>query len=214
MKISKRLMDYTKFGAAMFGSIAAMVTVASEFGEHRHDIFDAARKIITSVLDHFFPSIPINYQILNLIVWSIVIVFLATTWIIMYLLFRRLFKRFLEGLVFHLILELEDPVQKLSSKAYEEILQEPLKGLEDKVERLHRAVKPLVPPSAISGTACSIPGVYRIQDEGFQGAEKTFAEDEIFPSVPHPQTSVEVKVTWVHQSPARWTKTSDLPDGV
>lgn len=195
-------MDYTMFGAAMFGSIAAIVTVASEFGEHRRDIFDAARKIVTSMLDYFFPGIPINYQIFNLIVWLIVIVFLTTIWIIMYLLFRRLFKRFLEGLVLHLILELENPIQKLSSKAYEEILKDQLKGLEDKVDRLYRAVEPLIPPSAISGSVCSIPGVYRIQDEAFQGTEKTFAAGEIFPSVPHPETGVEVKVTWVHQSPA------------
>ena len=202
------------FGAAMLGSLAATVTLASEFGEHRRDILDTARKIVTTALEHFFPGIPIHYQLFNLIVWLMVFVFLATIWVIMYLLFRRLFKRFLEGLVLHLILELEDPIQKLSNKAYEEILQEQLQGLEDKVDRLYKAVEPLIPPSAISGTACSVPGVYRIQDEDFQGAEKTFAEGEIFPSVPHPQTGVEVKVTWIHQSPALRRRNSETPDGV
>ena len=206
-------MDYTKFGAAMLGGIAATATLASEFGEHRRDILDTARKVVTSVLEHFFPGIPIHYQLLNVIVWLVVIVSLTAIWVVMYLLLRRLFKRFLEGLVLHLILELQDPIQKLSNKAYEEVLHEQLQGLEDKVDRLYEAVEPLIPPSAISGSPCSVPGVYRIQEEAFEGTEKTFAVGEIFPSVLHPKTRVEVKVTWVHQSPTLLRRDPETPSG-
>lgn len=201
MKLSERIKGYARVGARMIASLVATITVGLEFGEHGNDILEFARKLVSSVLDHFFPGVPVSYQIINLFVWLVILVFFCICWFILFFIIRRMAERFLKGLISHLVLESEERVKVLSRVAFEEVLQGPLEGLEVKVRQLHRVVEPLVAPSAISGTACTIPGVYRIQDDDFQGAEKTFAEGEIFPPVSHPKTGVEVKVTWVHQSP-------------
>lgn len=202
MKLSKRIKSYARVGARVIGSLVATITVGLEFGEHGNDILEFARKLVSSVLDHFFPGVPANYQFINLFVWLVIFVLFCICWFILFFIIRRMAERFLKGLISHLVLESEERVKVLNREAFEDVLQGPLEGLEARVKQLHKMVEPLVAPSAISGTTCMLPGVYCIQEEVFQDAERTFAEGEIFPWVPHPVTGVEVKVTWVYQSPA------------
>ena len=201
MKISRRLKNYISLlfnAASAIGGTITTITLAITQGPI---IYKKTLEIVTPALEYLFPSMPLKYQVLNLLTWLLVALFYISTWLFIFYAFRTISKSILNKYTHHILLDLEERAIEICTAAFEEVSLEHLDRLENKIDILHETVTPLTTQSAITGSTCSIPGVYRIQEKIFNGLEKTFAKDDIFLPAMDPESRKEVKVTWVYQNP-------------
>ena len=208
MKISPRLTERISLIAKRIAQAIGTILVFTQAAGYAPDIFDNGLTVINSALDYFFPSIPFKYQIINLFAWILLLLFYAATWVFVYYMAKKILKILLRGLVHHILLDLEERAARIYTATFKKLSEEHLKKLEDKTDSILEKIAAVTPISATTGSICTLPGVYKIQEKIFDGFEKTFVENETFPAERHPKTKQEIKITWVYQHPFKKDETS------
>ena len=211
MKISKRL---TGFITLIFNTKSAIGGTATTIGlviTQGPKVYKKILEIVTPILEYLYPSMPPQDQILNLLTLIFVILFYILIWLFIFFAFRIISKEILTKYTLHILLDLKEQADEIVAIAFNKIGEERLKGIEDTINKLLQSVTPLTPVSGITTGICTIPGVYKIQEKIFEGLEKTFAKDELFPPATHPLSRKEVKVTWVYQNPTISEQKRDDP---
>ena len=203
MKITQRLKDFISLVVQTVGFLGGIITVLTLIATYGPTVFEQISKRVSITLDYFFPALPLQYQILNLLTWLLFILFYIAVWAFAYFSIRKTSKIFLNRFAHHILLDLQEGAIEVCSAAFDELFQKDLTRVENKIDNITESIKPIMPLSAITGDTCPIPGLYKIQEKVFNGFEKTFAKNDTFPAKLHPQTKKEEKVTWIYQHPQR-----------
>ena len=186
MKLSRKTKSFLERCRDIASVFGAVFTTVSVLTNDRVELFEIVLQSISTVLEPFFPGIPANYQIINMIAWIAIIVLAATLVFGIFRLFRWGLDKLTTQFVISLLKDLDDALSEKIEKAIDKKINQKLKEMQ-----------PPTPPHGITYTQCPKSGLYRVQED--VDIEATFDRGEVFPTVYI--NGVERKATWVYQFP-------------
>ncbi len=211
MKLSARLLNYLRIVYLVTTSSLSAMGTLFFYLTAKEEIHAAVQETSAALIIRLNPSNAFYQNILEALPTILIALVYATIFALLFIAIRLTTKKTLHTYTGHILLDLQENSLEIAQEAFNHVAAPRLQTIEDQIDKLLQATKPLSPVSGITKEICELPGLYRVQDKIFRNVEKTFAKGNTFPPLEHPKGNKEIKVTWVYQHPSTAPKNEDTP---